>query len=322
MVTLVLRKPGKGAHSIEEIYKSLFERLQHIEGFYLYTCSNVLRDIYILNRCKNDIIHFTGSNYYLSLFLINKKSVLTIHDIGHYKELKGIKKLIYKVFWLYLPLRRATQIITVSEYTKRDIINNFNNHFTNKISVLNNPISSGFKSYPNTNTHKNKILQVGSGHNKNIETVIKAIQGLNYKLTIIGYLTDKQKKLLVDLGINYTNKKDLSKEDVIKEYINTDIVTFISTHEGFGMPVIEANAIGRPIICSRLEVLLEVGKEAAYFVDDTFDTNGIRIGIQKILSDKEYYSYLVNKGLENSKRFSMDEIIQEYLNLYNKISKK
>ena len=81
------------------------------------------------------------------------------------------------------------------------------------------------------------------------------------------------------------------------------------------MPIIEANAIGRPVITSGLYSMPEVAGNAACIVDP-FNCGEIKEGIQKIINNDVYRNDLVEKGYRNAQRFSVDMIATEYYQLY------
>ena len=101
----------------------------------------------------------------------------------------------------------------------------------------------------------------------------------------------------------------------MQKYYECDLLSFISVYEGFGMPVIEAQAVGRPVITSNICVIREVAKDGAFYVNP-HSHKDMKIGFQKILNDKELIDNLVLMGQKNIKRFEINLIRNQYNELY------
>ena len=137
-------------------------------------------------------------------------------------------------------------------------------------------------------------------------------------MTIIGKLTNQQKKIILNCDIEITNKTDLTDAEIITEYINADIISFCSEYEGFGMPIIEANATGRVVVTSNLPPMTEVGGQAAFYVNP-FDVDDIKQTIIKVIDDEESRNEHIALGLENTKRFSLCNIVAQYKKIYKSL---
>lgn len=125
-------------------------------------------------------------------------------------------------------------------------------------------------------------------------------------------------KAIQECNISLTNLADLTDAEIIQEYNKADIISFCSEYEGFGMPIIEANATGRAVITSNLPPMTEIGGKAAYYVNP-FNVDNIRQNIIKIINDDKTRNEHIVLGLENTKRFSLSNIVAQYKELYNSI---
>ena len=101
-------------------------------------------------------------------------------------------------------------------------------------------------------------------------------------------------------------------------YQSSNLVTSVSTYEGFGLPILEANAVGRPVITSNIASMPEVGGEAVYYVDP-HNVDDIRKGILELIQNADLRDCLIKKGLENIKRFKPEVIAAQYCELYENI---
>ena len=104
-----------------------------------------------------------------------------------------------------------------------------------------------------------------------------------------------------------------------RQYADCDLVSFVSVGEGFGVPILEAQASGRPLITSDLSPMREVAGEGACLVDPS-DVAAIRAGIRKIIDDADYRRQLVARGLKNAARYSPATVGGRYLELYRRMS--
>lgn len=268
-----------------------------------------------------EINHITGDVHFLTYGLPKKKSILTIHDIGYYKqELKGFKKHFYKKIWLTDPCQKVDIVTVISNFTKIDLINSVNVK-EEKIVVVPNPLLPGFKKMPMPNNSKPVILQIGSGNNKNLSRLIDACFGLEVKLLLVNKLFDKSlSDKLFRKKIDFEQRIDLSFDELVQVYADSDILFFASEYEGFGMPIIEAQAVGRPVITSNLSSMPEIAGINSSFLVDPFDVDEIRNAILNLINDSKKVNSLVDQGYLNVKRFSIEEVAAQYKDIYKRIS--
>jgi glycosyltransferase involved in cell wall biosynthesis len=121
--------------------------------------------------------------------------------------------------------------------------------------------------------------------------------------------------------LEYSNVVNISDKELIKEYKNCDLVIFASTYEGFGLPIVEAQATGRAVITSNVCSMPEVAGNAACLVDP-LDPMKIRAGILKVIHNSKYRNDIVKKGLKNVSRFRAKKIAYQYASLYKEIYSK
>ena len=114
-------------------------------------------------------------------------------------------------------------------------------------------------------------------------------------------------------------ERRLSDLEILDEYIKCDILSLVSTVEGFGMPIVEANAVGRPVITSCTTSMPEIANNAAIIVDP-LNTNSIRNGIMQIISQHSVRETLIQNGLTNHLRFQPKALAKQYVTLYEKIT--
>lgn len=267
---------------------------------------------------QGNINHVTGDINYIAIGLKKKKTILTILDCRYFDEAKGLKKEIFRWFWMELPARRSAFVTVISESTKQVLLAN-TSASEDKIIVIPVAVSQDFKRVDKEfNAIKPRILHVGTAPNKNLSRLIEAIKGINCTLDIVGRLSKDDELALQQREIEYTNSFSIPQEEIIKKYVECDILAFVSTYEGFGMPIVEANITGRPVITGNNTSMPEVAGDAACIVD-AFSISSIRSGLLKIIQNTEYRESLVQNGFKNAKRFDADGIAKQYMNVYERI---
>ena len=323
-VVFIYRKYRPGAYSIEELFHTIAGELGKQVEVIEYEAgdrSSVLLDAWRLRKLKADIYHVTGDINYLVHLLPSDKTVLTVHDIGHYLfGLKGARRWLYKWLWLILPIRGSAAVTSVSQETSENIVKCLG--ITDKsIVVIDNCHSTMFKPVEKRfNTECPVILQVGAKPYKNVPRLVESLKGVNCRLVLIGNLDNQIKDKLAECEITYENHVGVSHEDIYKWFIECDLVSFVSLGEGFGVPIIEAQAVGRPVITSNLSPMKDVAGDGACLVDP-LSVDEIRETIQRIFTDSNYRNQLIEDGFNNVARYSPATISAKYLALYNRLVK-
>jgi glycosyltransferase involved in cell wall biosynthesis len=312
-------------YSLEFIFQDVRERLRAKQPIDLivapYLSKGVLRRIGIILHawwCQRGIMHVTGDINFSVLLLDSSRSVLTIHDCGFVERPKSLRSKIVKCFWLDLPVSHMRYITTVSEFSKQEIIR-LTGCPAGKITVIPNAISEQFVCVGKTFVEDNpSVLVIGTAKNKNIARIAAALNGIPCQLRIIGHLSKVDQDVLIANSIRFRCDVDLTLEQVVKAYVDSDLLLFPSTYEGFGMPILEAQATGRPVITSDVASMPYVAGDAACLVNP-FSVDSIREGVLKVITDASYRDDLVAKGLENVYRFRPDVIVNSYFELYREI---
>lgn len=285
-----------------------------------------------LKKLKPDILHIP--HYNIPIFY-RGKMIVTIHDLTHqiYTEFLPNKfAYFYARFMVWLALRKAEKVITVSENTKKDILKRYKVD-PNKIEVIYNAAGEEFKKkekkdieylYEKYSIPKNEkiIMYVGNlKPHKNLERLLQAFSKMNNE-NIVLILVGKAFKRYSELGsieekLGISNKVIhtgmVEQNELVDLYNLADLFVFPSLYEGFGIPVLEALACDTPVICSNTSSLPEVGGDVVdYF--DPLNVEDIKNKIEENLEIKNKKNY--KSQLE---KFNWEKSIEKTKEIYENL---
>ncbi len=325
-VQVIFRKPGgPGFYSIERSFAALWPHLEDAADFQVQKITACapsrglwprLRIGAQMRRLRADIFHISGDIHFAALFLPGRKTLLTVHDCGFLQHPEAWKRFLLKWLWLRWPVRHCQQVVAVSEETKADILRH-TGCSPEKVAVISSAVPPHFQA-----AHKifdaacPRILHVGTTPNKNLRRHIEALSGIPCTLHIIGRIGSEERHLLERCGVAYTCTPDLNDADVVRAYEACDLLLFASTFEGFGMPILEAQAVGRPVVTADISSMPAVAGEGGACLVNPFDVADIRRGVLRVIEDVAFREQLVVKGFENVRRFRAQAAAEAYLRRY------
>ena len=277
--------------------------------------------------CKNAVLLTTDSK---TPFFLPRSCVLVtlITDMAVFRlpETYQFTRVIWwKLQYKYLK-HRADLILAMSESAKRDIMELLKIE-EGRIRIIGG--ACGRQMSPVTdekrlaairekyNLPAHYILFVGSFNpRKNLTRLIRAYDRakVSQSLVIAGGQGWKFEK---DEALEGVKRRDeicfpgfIPDEDMDALYSAADLFVFPSLYEGFGMPVLEAQSCGTPVLASDNSSLPEVGGDGALYVDAK-DEENIAAGMERILTDELFAGKLVQKGFRNAEQFSWERSVEE-----------
>lgn len=269
-------------------------------------------------RFSGDVNHVTGDVHYLVFAFPRDTVVLTVHDCGFMRHPNRLARKLLKWLWLSLPVRYCRYVTAVSEATREDIIR-YTGCTPEKVVVVPTVISDVFRPVPREfNCSRPRILHVGLAPNKNFERHVEAIAGLPCRLHVVGRLERFHRELLNRRGIDFTHEYNITEQEMVRAYAESDMLLFASTLEGFGMPILEAQSVGRPVVTSDLTPMRDVAGHGALLVDP-YDVAAIRLAVTRLIDEPALRQGLVQAGFANVPRFSTAEVARSYEKLYRRV---
>ncbi|SEN68742.1 Glycosyltransferase involved in cell wall bisynthesis [Flavobacterium sp. CF108] len=257
--------------------------------------------------------------------ILFKKNVIVVHDMA-VKENKDWFSwkfaFVYNIFF-YFNLKKALKIITVSNFSKNEILKFYPNVEPSKIDVV--YLASLFSSNEEANQKGDYFIAVNSlNPRKNIKVILEAFKVLDlhqFKLKIIGDSFNNvfNNDLLESDSLNVEFLNDISDVELKKEMKGAKALINGSFYEGFGLSALEAMSVSTPCILSNIPVYKELYNETALF----FDPGKPLELVQKIkdLIDLENYTDLCKRSFELSQKFNWETTSQRYISIIENLKK-
>ena len=273
--------------------------------------------LYLFFQKRGTICFFTATMTPI-IKLSNIKYVSVIHDIRSVirPELSTKIQNIHANFVNWTAINFSDILITVSNTVKEEIIKYYKVD-KSKIKIVNNTCSITNVKYDTSEkilklynlVSKNYLFFIGGlDKNKNVQLIIDSFNRIsesfsNLKLVVAG---TKGNDRLISKNPNIIFTGFISNEDVKVLYKNALIYLFPSLYEGFGIPIIDAQTLGVPVICSDIPVFREICEDSVYYCKPSIEN--FKNAIIKVLNDDNLQQDLINKGYINYKKFSLENV--------------
>ncbi len=265
----------------------------------------------LLRRLGADLVH---TQYALPL-RSPCPGIVTIHDLS-FEDASLMRARDRHVFRAVVPraARAAARVVTVSERTKRDLLDRYGLS-PEQVVVTPNGVDPAFGPVQGGRTASNSLLQapyvlaVGAlERRKNQQAALAAAREVGLELVVVGPVKDE--RVADELRRGGARLEGYVSDGRLAElYRGAACLVQPSRHEGFGLPVLEAMASGTPVVVVSDPALVEVAGDAAVVVEEGSLADGIRLA----LTERET---LVAAGLERARRFSWEETARATVRVY------
>ncbi len=294
----------------------------------------------LLKRNNLDIFH--GLSHVIPIGIRNTgiPSVVTIHDLIFLRYPEFYRKLDRKLYYLNTlkSCQRATKILAISHQTKKDLIY-FMGIDPGKIEVIYQSCNSIFyqqvtddeKEYVRRkfNLQEKFILCVGTiEQRKNQLAILQGVvkEKLSIQVVLLGKPTEYKKQIdefVMESGIRnqMVFLHDTNTSDLQAIYQMAEVMIYPSFFEGFGLPVLEAQASGCPVITSNISSMPEAGGDGALYIDP-YNSSEIGVTIRNLLMNSDLRSELIRKGTANAHLFNGEIVTERLMNLYRSLVKE
>ena len=269
------------------------------------------------------------------LLLLKARRLNVVHDLAYFSsELNEYKffEAIYHRALMGLSCRVAHHTVAVSESTKEDLrqILGVSNE---KLRVIHLGIDLQFKETVQAEAGQKVLNRLGVKRpylfycgslspRKNILTAMKALKMLEDRIPHCLYLSggvswhdqEVRNYWARELRTRVFHLGHLSEQDLHIVYAHADGFLYPSLYEGFGLPILEAQASGCPVLTSRLKSCPETAGDGAHYVAAE-SVESVRDGVFQIVHDRAYRQRLIQAGHRNVERFSWERCATEFLDI-------
>ncbi len=338
------RRPQAGQHSIEKVFALIRSELperfnvttvvsEHYSKGVLPRAATVLE----ARRITQPVVHILGDITYAALARRASSTVLTVHDTEFLRRASPLKRTVYSSLWLRFPIRHAAVVTVPSRATLREL-ENLGVAEHSKLRLIPHPVGDGFtptpaaapatpapagaqepSARPDRTTNRPIVLVVGTAPNKNLPVLAEALSGLDYQLVVVGSLDAAQRGAFARARVEVRELGTVADEAMPGVYRAADVLAFVSTTEGFGVPILEANASGLAVVTSDLDPHRDVAGGAARLVDPA-DPASVRAGLQAVLDDDNYRRHLTQAGLRNAAAYAPKRVAGAYAEIYDELA--
>ena len=269
------------------------------------------------------------SSYYR--FSRNPKhiNVTTVHDFTYEYFASGIK-LYAHTNQKRKALTQSEGIICVSENTKKDMLHFFPELHAKKIKVIPHGVGANFKPIKITEKKRNQyfqgrpfLLYVGDrkAEYKNFELAIKASKQSSYPIAIIGGSPLSEKELFFINSqlpkADYVHFYGVSIQKLNEFYNLAHCLIYPSSYEGFGLPLLEAQKTGCPIIAVNISSIPEVVGASGILIDEISAEEVVKAVLK--LADPMFRQEKIKQGITNANRFTWENTFKETISFYKEL---
>lgn len=320
----------KGLLSDAEFQCSFVEQSQATKNIFRKKLNLPINNTYIsktllpliINRyCKAKLPqaetpHIFHSSYYRVPSRDNVKTVVTVHDFTYEKFMSGWKRNIH-CRQKHNAIRSADAIVCVSHNTRSDLLYYLPDVNPDKIQVIYNGISDDFYKIKNVE-RGDRLLYVGGrvGY-KNFELLIEALSSTSHNLDICGAPLSQKEKYFIDnkLGESrYQVYTHIDNHQLNRLYNTAKCLVYPSAYEGFGLPIVEAQKTGCPVIALNASSIPEIIGDTPLLMQRA-DSKSLHTALNR-LELPSILSEVAEAGEINANRFSPQSMTTAYKLLY------
>lgn len=275
-------------------------------------------------RCEEPAIFH--SSYFRIAQGTHIKNITTVHDLTYHYYRSGLPRRVH-LWEEQRALRHSAGVICVSEHTKRDLLQLYPWLDQDRIAVVYNGVGAHFCQDPSVEK-KGYLLFVGnrSATYKRFDVAVEVAHLTNLPLVMVGGALSAEERKMLDerLGADhYQSYAGVSNSALNKFYNEALCLLYPSDYEGFGIPILEAQKAGCPVLCQATSSIPEVMGESGILLPASPPRQlaaGMADAVRQLLSGQISTTELTERGKTNAARFSWDKTYRQTCDFYRTIS--
>lgn len=305
--------------------RNIFFRELHLGGN-SHVVKTISRRMFVVKRYlsqsfSSDVPFIFHSSYYRLCSNPKAVNIVTVHDFTYERYTHGIKKYLH-VWSKDRVLRNADYIVCISENTKKDLLSYVSDVDPDKIRVIYNGASDDFHRLSDAERVSEEPFLVFVGNRapyKNFDLAVKTAALSGMKLVVVGEKLNEQELAVTReaLGKNFEEVGRISNARLNELYNKAFALIYPSSYEGFGLPVVEAQKSGCPVLALDTSSIPEIIGDRNQLVKEA-TPDAFLLQINR-LRQAGYRTSIIDNGEINSRQYSWDNTFRQYADLYDEI---
>lgn len=262
--------------------------------------------------------HVLGDIHYIAPW-IRGKQVHTFHDLESLLQGNQVSKTLKKYFWLKQAINYSDSVSVISAHTQHKLIREIP-QAKSKTRVIHNPLLLKAKGQIEKDHGIFHVISIGAKKNKNLDRIAQALSQIQipFHWHIVGDPASEQYSFFKTLNLPFSTYQDLDIDQLSRLYSKCHILLFPSLYEGFGLPILEAQAHGVAVLTANTTAMPEVAGEGAYLVNP-IDTQDILNGIEVLMNSEQLRNKITEAGYQNIKEYQIESVASGYVHWYEDV---
>lgn len=284
---------------------------------------------YLPVRLDADVPFVFHSSYYRYCNNPQAVNVTTVHDFTYERFSSGLRQKVH-TWQKFAAIRHSAVVVCISENTKRDLLRLMPDVDERRVSVIYNgvseaycrllePVAAAQLPFP----QGTYVVFIGRRDKyKNFDLTVRSVAATSLNLLIVGSMLSKAEQAEVEKYLpprRYQTMSHVSDERLNQLYNHAAALVYPSSYEGFGLPVLEAQRAGCPVIALNASSIPEVIGDTPLLMPQLSEQ--ALVERLNLLGDGELMKQVRARGYDNCRRFSWDKMAQDYIQVYHNLMK-